>query len=115
MLFFFSFRVLKSHFYSEFGGNTEELGNSEQLQKRAARFSAITKSPLNPSALLTPQNNRHKRISMCNKFSEDPNGDFDLSECHVVGTCLEVEKMYLRLTAVSLKLFFPAISSYDHS
>ncbi|XP_034235904.1 leukocyte receptor cluster member 8 homolog [Thrips palmi] len=91
--------VLKAHFYSEFGGNTEELGNSETLQKRAARFSAITKSPSNPSALLTPQNNRHKRISVTKKFSEDPDGDFDLSECHVVGTCQEVEKRYLRLTS----------------
>ncbi|XP_026294471.1 leukocyte receptor cluster member 8 homolog isoform X2 [Frankliniella occidentalis] len=91
--------VLKSHFYSEFGGNTEELGNSEQLQKRAARFSAITRSPSNPTALLTPQNNRHKRISMSNKFSEDTEGDFDLTECHVVGTCQEIEKRYLRLTS----------------
>ncbi|KAK3914968.1 Leukocyte receptor cluster member 8-like protein [Frankliniella fusca] len=90
--------VLKSHFYSEFGGNTEELGNSEQLQKRAARFSAITRSPSNPTALLTPQNNRHKRISMT-KFSEDTEGDFDLTECHVVGTCQEIEKRYLRLTS----------------
>ena len=56
---------------------------------------------MNPSALLTPQNNRHKRISMSNKFSEDTNGDFDLSECHVVGTCQEIDKIYLRLTSVS--------------
>lgn len=93
---------MKPHFYSEFGGNTGEFGSSEQLQKRAARFSAITKSPMNPSALLTPQNNRHKRICMTNKFSDDLDGDFDLSECHVVGTSQEIEKKYLRLTAVSL-------------
>lgn len=101
MLSFFS-RVLKSHFYSQFGGNTEELGNSETLQKRAARFSAITKCPSNPSALLTPQNNRHKRISVTKHYSEDTDGDFDLSECHVVGTCQEVEKRYLRLTSVRI-------------
>lgn len=34
---------------------------------------------------------------------EDINGDFDLEECHVVGICQDIEKPYLRLTAVSDK------------
>ncbi|KAJ9589116.1 hypothetical protein L9F63_017575, partial [Diploptera punctata] len=94
----------KSHFYSEFGNIGEELGNSERLQQRAARFSSSNlKSTANSSPLVTPQR-RKKPLSLVTTINnisvqEDVSGDIDWSEFHVVGTCQDLEKPYLRLTS----------------
>jgi hypothetical protein len=42
---------------------------------------------------------------------EDLNGDIDWSEFHVVGTCQDIEKPYLRLTSVSHCLLFVCMFS----
>jgi hypothetical protein len=46
----------KSHFYSEFGLNGDELGNPERLQQRAARFSSNLKNTNStPCSQIVPQ------------------------------------------------------------
>ncbi|XP_034944255.1 leukocyte receptor cluster member 8 homolog [Chelonus insularis] len=71
----------KSHFYSEFGlatGNGEELGSKEKLQQRAARFNdSVTRTSIN----------------------KDDNVEFDFTGLHIIGTCKDIEKPYLRLTS----------------
>ncbi|XP_008550194.1 leukocyte receptor cluster member 8 homolog [Microplitis demolitor] len=71
----------KSHFYSEFGlasGNAEELGSKEKLQQRAARF-----------------NDSISRTVVV----KDDTADFDFTGLHIIGTCKDLEKPYLRLTS----------------
>lgn len=97
----------KSHFYSEFGLNDDELGNSERLQQRAARFSSNLKS--SASCSQTAPQRRKKPLSLVTTISnmgiyEDLSGDIDWSEFHIVGTCQDIEKAYLRLTSVSIQL-----------
>ncbi|XP_021937854.1 leukocyte receptor cluster member 8 homolog isoform X2 [Zootermopsis nevadensis] len=95
----------KSHFYSEFGLNSDELGSSERLQQRAARFNSSLKSNMSITSVspITPQR-RKKPLSLVTTINnmniiEDLNGDIDWSEFHVVGTCQDIEKPYLRLTS----------------
>ncbi|XP_063221369.1 leukocyte receptor cluster member 8 isoform X2 [Bacillus rossius redtenbacheri] len=87
---------LKSHIYTEFGLGSEMQTSSELLQKRAARFSASLKAP-------TPSPKRKKPLnlasSLSNSLVDESVGDIDWSEYHIVGTCQDVEKTYLRLTA----------------
>lgn len=100
----------KSHFYSEFGLNSDELGNSERLQQRAARFNSNLKSSASSvSCSQTAPQRRKKPLSLVTTISnmgiyEDLSGDIDWSEFHVVGTCQDIEKPYLRLTSVSIQL-----------
>lgn len=87
----------KANFYSEFGsisGTVEE--NSELLQQRAARFSSSLKSPVD----INTNKNKKKAISVSytDKFNVDCSGDFDWTEFHIVGTCQDTEKSFLRLT-----------------
>jgi hypothetical protein len=95
----------KSHFYSEFGLHNDELGSSERLQQRAARFSCSVKNT--GSTLGSQITQRRKKplslVTTVNNMSiyEDLNGDIDWTEFHVVGTCQDLEKPYLRLTSVS--------------
>jgi hypothetical protein len=98
----------KSHFYSEFGLHSDELGSSERLQQRAARFSCSGKNSTSSTLGSQITQRRKKPLSLVtavNNISvyEDLNGDIDWSEFHVVGTCQDLEKPYLRLTSVSLQ------------
>jgi len=84
----------KSHYYSEFGlatGNADELGTKEKLQQRAARF-----------------NDGVSRTAINSVIRDDSNMEFDPTGLHIVGTCQDVEKPYLRLTSVCycIKLFY---------
>lgn len=86
------------------GGDVD--GDSERLQQRAARFNGpstkkqITSvaSPFGGSA-----NRKQRRSIMPNShriFVDDAaaDGNFDLIDFHIVGTCRDLEKSFLRLT-----------------
>ncbi|KAK9881521.1 hypothetical protein WA026_016401 [Henosepilachna vigintioctopunctata] len=89
----------KAHFYSSFGSELEE--NTELLQQRAARFNGLcnksivvvtSSSPLN----LPPVTKRQGIV--VDKFLSSDDSEFDWEQIHVVGTCQDVEKSFLRLT-----------------
>ncbi|KAK7868176.1 hypothetical protein R5R35_003047 [Gryllus longicercus] len=97
---------IKSHFYSEYGilgGVTEDLGSSERLQQRAARFNSSLKSSPNTNSPM-PVVRRKKPLSFIASMNnmvvmEDTNGEGDWADLHIVGTCQDIEKPYLRLTS----------------
>ncbi|KAK9695402.1 SAC3/GANP family [Popillia japonica] len=87
----------KANFYTfdAVCGAVEE--NSELLQQRAARFGSITK-PSTPEPTVV-QNKKRKTLNFSiDKFTDDSPGDLDWTEFHIVGTCQDVEKSFLRLT-----------------
>ncbi|XP_071451006.1 leukocyte receptor cluster member 8 homolog isoform X2 [Hetaerina americana] len=103
----------KPHYYSEYGRMTVEE-DEERLQQRAARFGGLgLKSQSVPSSPSTPPVKRRRNgplslalpplpsssSSPSGGFIEDASGDLDWSDIHVVGTCRDVEKPYLRLTS----------------
>lgn len=86
----------ESYFYSKHGRMSldPELGSSERLQKRAARFSVAGSGP-GPHKKRKPIN-LTKTIS--NTFTVDGD-DIDWTSMHIVGTSTSLEKQYLRLTS----------------
>ncbi|KRT79740.1 hypothetical protein AMK59_7957, partial [Oryctes borbonicus] len=87
----------KANFYTfdAVCGAVEE--NSELLQQRAARFGNLTKLPT-PEPTLVPNKKRKTLNFSIDKFNDDSPGDLDWTEFHIVGTCQDVEKSFLRLT-----------------
>uniref|UniRef100_A0A1B6EDP6 PCI domain-containing protein n=1 Tax=Clastoptera arizonana TaxID=38151 RepID=A0A1B6EDP6_9HEMI len=83
---------IKSHFYSEMEGDMQ--ASTEVLEKRAARFSNGSFNNNSPIKRKKSLNYNSSSIAF-----EDKDGDFDLSDCHIVGVCQDIEKPYLRLTA----------------
>ncbi|GBP19806.1 Leukocyte receptor cluster member 8 homolog [Eumeta japonica] len=72
-------------------------GNAEKLQKRAARFGNSSNVPTIASSL-QPNNKKRPEPTMRRPIINDSEGDYELSNMHIVGTSLEIEKSFLRLT-----------------
>ncbi|XP_017772805.1 PREDICTED: leukocyte receptor cluster member 8 homolog [Nicrophorus vespilloides] len=86
----------KSNFYSEFGAVEE---NTQLLQQRAARFNNTSKSASNVAdTVISSPLRKHRASFKYDGAHEDANGDFDWTEFHIVGTCRDLEKSFLRLT-----------------
>lgn len=109
--------IFRSHFYSEFGaiGGSEDLNvKKEVLDKRAARFSTpgTSKAPTLSSSIgnrlgtkeggFAPRK-RHTALFVYDTGPSSPqnaqSGDFEVSDLHIIGTCEDLEKAYLRLTS----------------
>ncbi|XP_044746932.1 leukocyte receptor cluster member 8 [Coccinella septempunctata] len=83
----------KALFLSNFNSGLEE--NKEVLNKRAERFnnSRNEKVHLHNLSPVTKS-----QVMVIDKFSDDTSADFDWEQIHVVGTCQDLEKSFLRLT-----------------
>lgn len=92
------------------GGKVD--GDSELLKQRALRFATgvkkATTSVVSPVALFSASANKRQRRSMltmptADRFYVDDgaasaDGNFDLIDFHIIGTCRDLEKSFLRLT-----------------
>lgn len=69
--------------------------NAEKLQKRAQRFGNTTVPTIASSLQVN-----NKRQEPCPKRTivQDTEGDYELNNMHIVGTCTDIEKSFLRLT-----------------
>lgn len=89
----------KAQFIANFANNMEE--NSELLQQRAARFKNLSKNN-NSSKKGKFQSVIKRQSFIIDKFDDESNNsnaeNFDWTEFHIVGTCQDVEKSFLRLT-----------------
>lgn len=93
-----------SAFYTKNGaagmGGYVDPSDSERLKKRADRFNKLS-TKVSSSSTISPFNAR-KKLSMpsvYNPIIDDSLDDaFDLLNFHIVGTCRDLEKPFLRLT-----------------
>lgn len=88
---------------SQFVVGGEVDGDSERLQQRAARFNNSAKRP--NSVVAAANMGKRKKFSLVPQhriFVDDADTGFDLIDFHVVGTCRDMEKSFLRLTKAPL-------------
>lgn len=94
----------KVPFYSQHsivGGEVD--GDSERLQQRAARFNNSTKKQISSVASsFAGASAKKRRLTMPTAHriyvDDAADGNFDLIDFHIVGTCRDLEKSFLRLT-----------------
>lgn len=93
----------KAAFYREngmIGGDVD--GDSERLQQRAARFDGRKGGDRSNVTVAENPFNRKKKlqaVSSSRLFVDDnAENNFDLIDFHIVGTCRDLEKNFLRLT-----------------
>lgn len=98
--------MAQSHFYSEFGADFKgDNENNQLLEQRAARFNKGSggggggnKKPVMIESTVHVMGKKKPSLNFSFSIGEDTTGDFDWTEFHVVGTCQEMEKNFLRLT-----------------
>lgn len=74
------------------------VSDAERLQQRAARFT--DKKMPSPYNMSSNNGKKKKHIPIQSRLYIDDNADnnFDLIDFHIVGTCRDIEKSFLRLT-----------------
>lgn len=93
-----------SLFYSKYGasgiGGGAGSADSERLKKRADRFNNKSTTTVKAASHALPISKRLSMPSAYNSFVEDTMGDNmeDFMNLHIVGTCRNLEKNFLRLT-----------------
>ncbi|RVE45278.1 hypothetical protein evm_010050 [Chilo suppressalis] len=70
-------------------------GNAEKLQKRAERFGSSGNVPSIASSI---QAGKRSEPTPKKPIIQDTEGEYDLNDMHIVGTCSDIEKSFLRLT-----------------
>lgn len=70
-------------------------GNAERLQKRAERFGNSSNIPTIASSI---QPVKRAEPTPKKPIIHDPEADYEINNVHIVGTCLDIEKSFLRLT-----------------
>lgn len=82
-----------AHLYQQYGSNVSKPNyDKHMLTKRAARFSSQGSSKKKSRQML-------KLDYRAQKLSSIDDDEFHIDTCHIVGTCTDLEKKYLRLTA----------------
>lgn len=71
-------------------------GNAEKLQKRAERFG--NSGNMVPTIASSIQPNKRPEPNPKKLIIQDTEGEYELNNMHIVGTCLDIEKSFLRLT-----------------
>lgn len=69
--------------------------NAEKLLKRAERFG---NKPVPTIASSLQANGRRAEPTSRRQIIHDTEGDYELNNMHIVGTCNDIEKSFLRLT-----------------